>query len=132
MRLKDIDIQSCDSEKVKASMLLHGVSKDLLDSYRFLYLYTEAVTFIVGLHPAGRFVIYEDMIVASTESGLRVFMDPNIAADQQSWSDRPGKDNLEYNANLGYYTSPAEFIEMFISASLYEKGTPPYVSKECL
>jgi hypothetical protein len=136
MRLKDADIEACQAEKLANSMIAHGVEKELVESNSFLELYFEALAFIVGLHPKGRFVLYEDLVVSSTEQGLKAFMGPYISADQRTWcyepSDELKKSNLEFNTRQGYVMAPDEFIEMFVSANLYGEGTPPYVTNKIL
>lgn len=132
MRLKDDDIERCSEAAIKASMRSVNVPDDLVDAPDFIHLYCEAVTFVLGLHPEGRFANFEDLIVSSTESGLKIFNGPYIAHNQMEWemepSDETKRSNLEFNAKLAADVKPSYFIEMFVTSNLYGEGTPAYIS----
>jgi hypothetical protein len=75
--------------------------------------YSEAIAFIIGMHPDGRFAHLEDMNYSSTENGIMMFMGPAIV-----------------DPIPPIVIEPEEFIGYFMGTNECGEGTPIFVDNE--
>ena len=116
MRLKDSDLADCQLERVMSSSIFTNIGKcetlkECMDARRY---YCIAVTFVMGLHPAGRFATWKGYVTVEdrlyslsfrcTESNIMMsIQDPSSALACKS-------------------ITAADFISMYIASNVFNKN----------
>lgn len=107
MFINDSNKESCLFENIieHETMKMYNFDKKHIKSIMTKYLFYEAITFVIGIHPIGRYACYEDAVYSCTENEIICSL-PD------------GKTNK---------VEPNDFIALFVATNLNGEGTPIFV-----
>lgn len=129
MRLTDFELEKCSKAEIKSHQAFKETHYRQYTEEEFNALYFEGVTFILGLHPDGRFAHWEDTIYATTEHGMIEYQGAYHVCGSDQWAVEFSKENIEANAKKSFSISPDYFLAIFIGSNICGEGTPIYVDR---
>ena len=95
--------------------------------------YTDALAFVIGMHPDGRVAHWEDLVYISTENCIVTFYGPCIKPENMSEEEYyklPHSAIIEANAKQAKMDYPEHFIAAYMYSNYHGEGTPVYINNK--